>query len=257
MRDRDDDAAATTVDANRRFYAEAANRYDSTEECVVDPRLRERLRLVLTRALRELPPEPRALDACGGSGNVSLLLLEHGISPVTVDVSPEMLAIYERKASVRGWATDTRVAEVGDFLAATSERWDLIVFSSALHHLEDYRRTLELSVAHLAPGGILVTIFDPTRVGRLGEKLRRLDYIAHVFVKTPRRVPSLVARRVRGRPRGGDETPVGARAERHALEGVDDLAIRGTFETAGLEILVHGREYEGRFALTRLLFRAL
>jgi len=44
-------------------------------------------------------------------------------------------------------------------------------------------------------------------------------------------------------------------AERHALEGVDDLALRALFTQLGLEILVHDRTYDARFPLTRLLYR--
>ena len=249
-------AALSAADANREFYARHAETYDRTEECVVEPRLRRRLHRVLERSLAVLPQKPRVLDACGGSGNVSLMLHELGVEPFTVDISPEMLAIYHRNAHARGFAPKTEVSEIDAFLGEDPRAWDLIVFSSALHHLENYEETIELALRRLAPGGVLATIFDPTRVSRRGRALRRLDYIFHVVVKTPRRVPELVRRRLR-RQRTRDGGLIGQRAEKHALSGIDDVALRGQLVARGLRILSHERPYEARFAVTRLLVRLL
>lgn len=246
-----------TVEANRRFYAEVAETYDRTEECVTDARLRARLRKALERALREVGPGARILDACGGSGNASLMLFELGAAPVTVDVSPEMLAIFERVARRRGYEPRVHIAEIGTFLAEDERAWDLIVFSSALHHLEDYAGALELAARRLAPGGVIVTMFDPVQTGRVGRKVRRLDYVAHVFMKTPRRVPELVRRRLGRRLSAAPAEMAGERAERHALGGIDDVALGETLRRSGLAVLVHERWYEGRFALTRFVYRLL
>ena len=241
----------SAAEANRRFYAELAETYDTTEECVADPRHRDRLRRMLDRALAQLPAEPRVLDACGGSGNASLLLAERGIVPVTVDVSPEMLALYTRKARALGVEPDVRIAEIQDFLCDDASAWDLVVFSSALHHLEDAGEVLELAAARLAPRGLLATIYDPTRLGRAGPIARRFDYGLHVALKTPRRLPGLVRRRAAG------SESVGELAERHALTGLDDLALAERLRAAGLEILAHDREYEARYGITRLTLRGL
>ena len=249
-------ADLTAAEANRRFYAGAAETYDASEQCVVDPRLQLELRATLERACAELPDDPAVLDACGGSGNVSLALLELGVHPVTVDISPEMLAIYERKARCRGHAAETRVSEIESFLREDPRTWDLIVFSSALHHLDDYLTTLALAVDRLTPGGVVLTMFDPTRAGPAVRKLRRFDYVLHVFLNTPERVPRLLARRLR-RPGGGSaqRPPVGELAELHALSGIDDVELARSFRAANLDILVHERTYEGRFAVTRALCR--
>jgi SAM-dependent methyltransferase len=239
----------TAVEANRRFYERIAPIYDASERCVVDERLRGYLRRELERALSEFPAAPRVLDACGGSGNASLMLHSMGIAPTTVDVSPEMLALYERTARARGFEPVTRVAAIEAFLADEDAAWDLIVFSSALHHLDDYERTLRLASERLAPGGTLLTIFDPTPADALQRRLRRLDYVLHVLLRTPGRV-------VRGAA-GGEDAALGNAAERHALGGIDDDALRALFERLGLEVVVHDRTYDARFGLTRALYRAL
>ena len=191
-------------------------------------------------------------------GNVSLFLQTLGVRPTTVDISPEMLAIYERKATALGLAPAIEVAEIDAFLLDDSRSWDLIVFSSALHHLEDYAGTLELAAARLAPGGAIVTIFDPTAAGLLDRRLRRLEYVLHVLVRTPWRVPALVRRRiVPSGAVGSVDRTLGERAERHALAGIDDARVHRLFERLGLDVRVHERTYEARFGITRALYRLL
>jgi ubiquinone/menaquinone biosynthesis C-methylase UbiE len=235
------------AEANRRFYARVAETYDATEECVVDPRRQAYLHALLDRALAELGPEPRALDACGGSGNVTLALAERGVGTLAVDVSPEMLALLARKAAARGLPAETRVAEIEPFLREPGPSFDVIVFSSALHHLEDPGAVLALAAARLEPGGVLLTVFDPTQTGRAGRVLRRVDYGLHVARHTPGRLLQ--------RARGRDQ--LGAAAERHALAGLDDAALRARLEAAGLEVLVHDRRADARFALVRAAQRLL
>jgi SAM-dependent methyltransferase len=255
MRPQPRSSSIDVVEANRRFYSEAAATYDQDEECVVDERNRSRLRMTLKRVLSLLPRDPDVLDACGGTGNASLLLYELGVHPTTVDISPDMLREYERKAAQLGLRTSTHLAEIDDFLECEPDRWDLIVFSSALHHLEHVERTVDLALRALAPNGVVVAIFEPTALGSLGRTLRRLDYLAHVLLRSPRRVPELLGRRLRRGDRS--ETTIGARAEYHALHGIDDSQLRRRLEHQGAEIILHERLFEGRFLLTRLAFWAM
>ena len=252
----------SAADANRILYAKIADTYDQSEECVVDERLRQRLRAVLVKAVasvKEVTELPYVLDACGGSGNASLMLMSLGLQPVTVDISPEMLAIFRDKAHAQGYAPECVVSELGDFLGADSREWNMIVFSSALHHFEDPETMLDLARTRMAPGGVIVTMFDPIRVGPLGRYLRRADYLLHVTVRTPERVVGLVRSRLRGRNESEqtNDRVVGEMAERHALLGLDDIAIQRTFVALGWKIVEHDRRHEGRFRITRLIFQAL
>jgi len=63
-----------------------------------------------------------------------------------------------------------RVAEIQGFLQDDDRRWNLVVFSSALHHLEDYRAVLALAVRRLAPGGVLATILIRSPSGWSGTR---------------------------------------------------------------------------------------
>ena len=82
------------------------------------------------------PSQIRALDACGGSGNISLKLLRRGVNVTLADISSELQGIFEKKCAEHGYEPTVVCSEIGRFIASGSEPFDLIVFSSALHHLE-------------------------------------------------------------------------------------------------------------------------
>lgn len=245
-------------EANRRFYEELAASYDETEHCIATGREQDVLRTALESALRLTGPRPRALDACGGSGNAARMLAELGGAPLVVDISPEMVARWREKAKAAGVEPGAEVAEIEEFLRTDERVWDLIVFSSALHHLEDYEAVLSLAGARLAPGGAILTIFDPTIGGFLVRILRRLDWIIWTARHAPSRVPQLIVGRLRRIAGSGDpELSIGRLAERHAIKGIDDEALVESLRDAGFEIVSHAREYDARHAVVRTALRLI
>jgi SAM-dependent methyltransferase len=233
----------TAAQANRRFYEQVAATYDAAEHCVIDPRLRQRLRLALESALA-LAPGRAVLDACGGSGHASGLLAELGVPTVLVDVSAEMVARWRARA---GPEVEAHVEEIESFLAGDQRRWDLIVFSSALHHLQDPRAVLERAVGRLTPGGVLLTVFDPPLTDALGRWLRRLDAVLHRLVVHPRAFAGWVAVKLRRRAQpANDEHWLGRLAEVHAVDGLDDGALREVIERLGAEVISHQRTFDAR-----------
>ena len=63
----------TAAEANRRYYEQIAASYDETECCIARDSERAKLRGALAIALQMLGDNPRALDACGGSGTCRIL----------------------------------------------------------------------------------------------------------------------------------------------------------------------------------------
>jgi S-adenosylmethionine-dependent methyltransferase len=105
-----------------------------------------------------------ALDACGGSGNASLKLLKRNVNVTLCDISPELIEIFKKKCLKQGYTKYSTVCqEIGEYLSKTRQRFDLIVFSSALHHIEDYASILQLSAKRLKPKGFIYTVFDPIK----------------------------------------------------------------------------------------------
>ena len=241
------------VEANRRFYETVAAEYDQKEEAVVNPRAQALLRDSLRRALELAGPDPQVLDACGGSGNVSELLVGMGVTPVLVDVSPEMIGLWRAKAARLGLEPETAEAEIVDFLRDDPRTWDVVVFSSALHHLENYQEAVDAAAGRLNAGGVLVTIFDPPLAGPGDRAIRRLDWVLFQALHEPRDFADTVRARLR---RSSEDGPaIGRLAERYALEGVDDLELRRLLEERGLDIVVHERMPEARMRATRALLR--
>jgi 2-polyprenyl-3-methyl-5-hydroxy-6-metoxy-1,4-benzoquinol methylase len=251
-----EDAPMRAADANRAFYADHAVAYDSSEHCVAHDKAQRLLERVLADALAACATaEPRTLDACGGTGNVSTLLARRGVRTTVVDVSPEMLARWSAKAESLGVPADVEVAEVDEFLARDERSWDLIVFSSALHHLDDYAGVVAAAYGRLAPGGVLVTAFDPIQADdRLTQRLRRFDYLLSLAA-SPRALAASLRRKSERRSSGG--VNIGELAEKHALDGVDEGAVVARLQEAGAEIVAHERYASQRYRLTELLFRAL
>jgi len=244
-------------EANRLFYKTHARHYDTVEYCAHAPEAQERLANAIGPALAALGPDARVLDAGGGSGNVSSLLADRGFRPRLVDVSAEMVARWEAKARARGLEPDTEVAPLEEFFERDQDCWDLIVFSSVLHHLEQPISLLEMAVRRLQPGGFLVTVFDPLQLGRVGTLLRKLDYLLWVVRHSPQRIPGVVARRLRPGATGGGEDNLGAIAEYHAVRGLDDWAIIEALGAGGMDLVAHGRTYDARFGIVRAISSAM
>ena len=238
----------SSAEANRRFYETHAASYDATESCAYDGP-REKLRLALSRGIDLLERSPeRALDAGGGTGNASMLLHEMGIGPTLIDASPEMITLWEEKARRAGIEPESEIADLETFFETDERNWDLIVFSSVLHHLGDPAEVLTAAAERLRPGGVIVTIFDPRAVDRFGHFLRRLDYGIWIAIHAPATLIRAIARRVGSRLRPSKPgVNVGALAERHAMSGLDDRKIRGRLEAAGMTVAVHEHIHDARY----------
>ena len=251
--------AMSVAEANQRFYRANAAEYEASEPCLNDARLRVKMTALLAHALDAVAIEnPAALDACGGTGNVSTELVHHGIRPVVVDVSPDMTEIWAEKARTLGLEDpEIHVQPIDEFLRRDERNWDLVTFSSALHHLENYLEVLGLVRSRLARGGVLVTIFDPTVATPFLRRLRRADYALWLMLRHPLAFAHAIGR-VLGRDTGlrrRDDDYVGRLAERYAVEGVDDVAIVALFGSAQFEVLRHERGYEARLRPIRWFLR--
>jgi 2-polyprenyl-3-methyl-5-hydroxy-6-metoxy-1,4-benzoquinol methylase len=256
--------------ANRLYYSRTAALYDATESCVCDHGAQKMLRDDLDCILRMWGGDPRGmrcLDACAGSGNVSLKLLARGAQVTACDVSPELLKILEVKASQMGLTPTIVCGDIVDFLLGASGLFDLIVFSSALHHLANIPLVLKLSGRRLAPGGLLYTVFDPIPRRELGMFARGLLAIDYLVFKISRHradfIPGLrrrIRRALRSRQVGAGQRKaeldlqpenLGVLAEYHIEEGVDDEGLLGILQAEGLEEIWHLRYAGARYGVAR------
>lgn len=259
---------AKVAEANRQFYAKNARLYDQTETCLNDPAAQQYLDKTLDEVLLHLDrpaSELRALDACGGTGNVALKLLHRGLHVTLTDISQEQLGIFEQKATLHRSRLRVACAEIASFLIEHPREFDLIVFSSALHHLENYASVLRLCLSALRPGGLVFTIHDPTTAqnrAAFARAVLRLDYLAFKCFGNTADLPAAVRRRFKrmllARRQTCDEmqlndATVGVLAEYYATRGIDDLKLVHDLRAAGFQIVWHKRRAGGRYWLTRKL----
>ena len=250
------------AEANRSFYNQLAGLYDKTEGSVVDPHETAVLENELDRALALLggkPAEVRALDACGGSGSVSLMLLRKGAKVTLADISSDLINIFQGKCRGLGYKPEVVCTEIAAFLSDSSRTFDLIVFSAALHHLENIEGVLTLAFERLAPGGLLLTLFDPTDRSQLRAVTRiiqRVDYYAFKILHQGTDLPKAVGRRLRRIFAGVsadkkadvalDASTMGMLAEYHVEKGIDDKKLVTLLGQVGYEVVQHDRYAGGR-----------
>jgi ubiquinone/menaquinone biosynthesis C-methylase UbiE len=118
--------------------------------------------LVLSRLPAERPPH--VLDIGCGTGNLTLKFLKRGCRVKAVDLSSEMIQRLESKLDPSERArVELLVGDAEQTVAddQTLGSWDVIAFSSVLHHLPDYRRVLLLAWRQLRPGGLLYVCHEP------------------------------------------------------------------------------------------------
>lgn len=258
--------------ANREYYAKTAKMYDKSETCVTNLQLQRRLEADLDQILTFLDKAPQllhALDACGGTGNVALKLLKRGLNVTISDISETQLAIFKEKCLLENFMPYVLHGEIAQLLAVDTNEYDLIVFSSALHHLENIEGVLQLAFNRLRPGGLLYTVFDPT-VTKNFHKITKLalflDYLLFKIIDQTVDLPLAVARRLR---RMGEqlkwtssynkqglqlnEETLGVLAEYHVEQGIDDIVLVERLKQLGFTVVWHIRYPGGRYFLTRKL----
>jgi len=264
------------VDANRCFYAKKAELYDQLETCVNNAISQRILTNDLERIadlLEESADELKVLDACGGSGNVALKLLRRGISVTVADVSEELLNILRKKCTEFGYVPRIFCKEIGAFFQEETDEYDLIVFSSALHHLQDVKSILRMAYSRLNRGGFVFTIFDPTSQNEnswIGRRVARMDYLLFKIRKQPKDIlPAFRRKILKARRRGSEnhlknracssslDEDLGALAEYHAVSGINDIELVEYLRGVGYEVLWHERYANARHGAFCWMLRTL
>lgn len=106
----------------------------------------------------------RVLDIGCGTGNLTLKFLRLGYWVRAIDISPEMISILRNKLGTVGRQNvDFVVIDAEEILSnpQTFGTWDIISFSSVLHHLPDYKIAINYALKQLKPGGILYVCHEP------------------------------------------------------------------------------------------------
>lgn len=152
-----------------RFNKQAGDRisgeYERLHGDIFSPVEQERLRGTLGKAIQAIQTgaEPlTALDYGCGSGNLTAQLIGRGIHTVSVDVSDGFLELVRRSFSDTGLSEVVRV-NGSDLSNLESDRFDLVVTYSVLHHVPDYLRIVKEMCRVLKPSGVIYIDHEVTQ----------------------------------------------------------------------------------------------
>lgn len=128
-------------------YKHWAGQYDTDENKTRD------LEAISLREMLKNIPFKNCLEIGCGTGKNTEWLITKGDKITAVDLSEEMLAKAREKIS------DERVrfvkADINQPWTFTDERFDLVVCSLVLEHIEDINRLFKLISAHMTKNGLL------------------------------------------------------------------------------------------------------
>jgi ubiquinone/menaquinone biosynthesis C-methylase UbiE len=267
---RDDDAAVTStaearvIAANKDFYSQIAKKYEQYESCTFEPYLQQILDNDLDTIqswFTSLGRTPHCLDCGGGTGNLALKMLARGWNVTVVDVSAEMLAVLKEKARAAGHSPRLVHSSIERFLEERHETYDLVAFSSVLHHLYSYASIVQQAAAAVCPDGIFYSNYDPivpqtpfwTRAFNtldiavaktMFDPSDVLPGIGRRFLKAFTRIDPLFRRKL---------VSAGDLAEYRAHTGVNDAEVIRLLRINGFAIVEHLRYPTGRTGAVRLL----
>lgn len=145
------DPASAARRRKARFWDRIARKYAA--DPIADPAGYER---TLERVQGLLSPQQLVLEIGCGTGSTALRLAQGTRRLLATDVSGEMIAIArEKHAGSPLPKLEFAVAEA-DAGTLGHEAWDAVLAFNVLHLVDDLDRTLELAVAALKPGGLLI-----------------------------------------------------------------------------------------------------
>lgn len=247
------------IAANVEFYEQIASRYDEYESCTSDATYQQMLERDLDAMHGRLPPGGiHCLDCGGGSGNLTLKMLNRGWTVKVVDLSPEMLEVSRAKVRRRGYTAEFLNDSIEHYLAANPGTFDVITFSSVLHHLYSPLDVIRGIGRRVNPGGFFYSNFDPVLPSSrlLARCFYDVDTVLAKLARDRRDILPGIARRlkkvfmVKDAQYGRAVGSAGDLAEYHARTGLDDLTIERTLSAMGFE--VRRRRYPvARTALTK------
>jgi len=252
-----DTAQDRVIAANRRFHNHIAQNYDRHESCAFQPHWQRSLEKDL-ETIQSCISSPgrtlQCLDCGGGTGNLALKMLARGWSVTVVDASEKMLAVLRQKARAAGHSPRLVHSSIERFLEETCAPFDIVAFSSVLHHLYDYTLVVQQAASVVRPGGIFYSSQDPVVPKRraLTGAFNTLDITVGKMMFDPADVLPGIGRRLLKLLSPTDSLfqrallTAGDLAEYHAGTGVDDVQIIQILQMRGFSMVEHLRYPVGR-----------
>lgn len=211
--------------------------------------------LILDILASKLTHPVRAVDMCGGTGKAAFVLKSCNMEcDVTlVDVSDQMLEVARKKAA-KEHLTGINIVNSDAFAFFDSdEEYDLIIFSSAIHHFKEPVKLLSTAAERLSANGMLLIIAEPNRL----VTSKRYKFVKFLMsnrgakiIKLRMTLQSIFTSRNNEIAAAEEEFDV---AEYQAHLGIDDKKLVKDMVNTGLYPLVHFRYPAGETNLTKIM----
>lgn len=217
------------------YDAEATRRYIDGAPHIKHASLRKLYGKLVVRVFdgaKKYTNTPKVLDLGAGEGSVTLPFLELGAKVVAVDISNSQLDALKTKCEHFGDMLEVRCEDINVTLRDMSEKYNIIVVNSFLHHVPDYIGMIRQSIKVLSHYGQFFSFQDPLRydsVGNITMTFSKLAYFSWRIFKGDV-IGGLEQRMQRARGIYLEDS-VHDNAEYHVTRnGVDQDAIRGLFK---------------------------
>jgi ubiquinone/menaquinone biosynthesis C-methylase UbiE len=233
------------ISANVEFYKEIARKYDHYEACASEEYFQNMLESDVLKMASRLPAKAiQCLDCGGGSGNLTLKMLKQGWAVTVVDVSSDMLDVSRTKVASGGYHAEFVNDSIEHFLATSERVFDVITFSSVLHHLYSPQAIVKEIALRVNPGGLFYSNFDPVLPSSrfLANCIYNMDTVFAKLLHDRSDLLPGIGRRLRKLSRAQDSVhsraiaSPGDLAEYHARKGLDDVSIARTLEEQGFVV---------------------
>lgn len=195
----------------------------------------------------------RAVDMCGGAGKAAFVVKKLQLNSIVtlVDVAEKMLDIAKIRMEKEN-ISDLEIVNADAFGFLEEDReFDLIIFSSAIHHFKDPVDLLSKASKRLSDNGFIITIADPTTIIKSkrykffeflavnsdGKKQIMKKCFSNTFTKTDSKIP--------------DENF--DLAEYQTYLGINDMKLKQDLANMGLSTLVHMRYPAGEPFMTKIM----
>lgn len=195
--------------------------------------------LVVKHLRRQPDSVLSAIDVCGGAGKAAFILERcGGCETVLLDSAEKMLEIADRKIAREKIKTVTPVLDDAlRYLKTTEKVFDVVVFSSAIHHFKDPVQLISLAFDKLSPRGVMVILGEPTRMVSSG-KYKRIVSTYGFFTSSDARRGFFksIPDRLKGRYKAPDYRDP---AEYQAHLGIDDISLRSSLSDLNMNVMLH------------------
>ena len=210
---------------------------------------------VIKQLANKLGRPIKAVDLCGGAGKAAFVMkqCQPDCEVYLVDIADKMLEIASNRARAHNISGIHLVQSDAYSFLQSSEKYDLIVFSSAIHHFKDPVQLISTAAQSLTEAGLIITIADPTVL----IKSRRYRFFQFVLSLSQQR-GTLLRNCLQRRSRPDQDEAAAAPpdfdlAEYQTYTGIDDHSLSASIRTLGLEPLVHLRYPAGEPLLTKIM----